>query len=211
MKIRNYAAATVAIGLAAGSAGAADVGRGPYYSAPTYAPATVQTYSWMGPYLGFNVGYQWGTVTNSPTNPSGFAGGIQGGYNFQTGQFVFGGETDLQWSGAEDTFAGWKFSNPWFGTLRARAGVAINNILLYGTGGMAYGDVRNQFAGASETHTHVGWTAGLGIEVGLTPNWSVKGEYLYLATPDTVPTPPGTRINGDVDTHLFRIGLNYHF
>ena len=49
-------------------------------------------------------------------------GGVQAGYNVQYSQFVFGGETDLQVSGANDTFAPWKFSNPWFGTLRARAG-----------------------------------------------------------------------------------------
>ena len=61
-------------------------------------------------------------VTNNPTRPSGVAGGVQGGYNWQSGQFVFGGEADLQISGADDTFAPWKFSNPWFGTVRGRAG-----------------------------------------------------------------------------------------
>lgn len=209
MRIKDCAAATVAIGLTAGSAGAADIGPGPYYSAPTYAPATVQTYSWMGPYLGFNVGYQWGNVTNSPTSPSGFAGGIQGGYNFQTGQFVFGGETDIQWSGADDTFAGWKFSNPWFGTFRARAGVAFNNILLYGTGGMAYGDIRNSFAGASETQTHLGWTAGLGIEVGLAPNWSAKAEYLYVDLDNRGYTITATQ--NAFESNLVRFGVNYRF
>ena len=66
-------------------------------------------------------------------DPSGVAGGVQVGYNWQRGQFVFGGETDLQVSDADDRFASWKFSNPWFGTLRARAGFAMNNVLLYGT------------------------------------------------------------------------------
>src|SRR6267142_496513 len=41
--------------------------------------------------------------------------------------------------GANDTFAAWKFSNPWFGTLRGRAGYAMNNVLLYATFGLAYG------------------------------------------------------------------------
>ena len=58
---------------------------------------------------------------------------MQAGYNGQYGQFVFGGETDMQVSDADDTFAPWKFSNPWFGTLRARAGFAMNNMLFYGT------------------------------------------------------------------------------
>ena len=79
---------------------------------------------WQGPYVGANLGYQWGGINNNSANPNGVAGGVQAGYNVQYGQFVFGGETDVQVSGANDTFAPWKFSNPWFGTLRARAGVA---------------------------------------------------------------------------------------
>ena len=67
-------------------------------------------------------GYEWGKVTNFSGDPSGIAGGGQLGYNWQVGQFVFGAETDIQVSGADDTFAPWKFSNPWFGTLCGRAG-----------------------------------------------------------------------------------------
>jgi outer membrane immunogenic protein len=208
MRFRDCAAAIVATGLAAGAANAADFGRGSYV-APAYAPATIQTYSWMGPYIGFNAGYQWGNITNNPTNPSGFAGGIQAGYNFQSGRFVFGGETDIQGSTADDTFAGWKFSNPWFGTLRARIGVAFNNILLYGTGGLAYGDVRGRLAGVSETHTHLGWTAGLGIEIGLAPNWSAKAEYLYVDLGQQGYAVTGTQ-NG-FESNLLRFGVNYRF
>jgi outer membrane immunogenic protein len=78
--------------------------------------------SWVGPYLGANVGYELATVDNNPTKPSGIAGGIEAGYNWQRGQFVFGGEADFQLSGADATVAPWQFSNPWFGTVRGRAG-----------------------------------------------------------------------------------------
>src|SRR5207237_7004504 len=114
--------------VAAGTATAADLPRG-----PAYYPPAVSAYSWTGLYAGLNLGYEWGKVTNSSIDPSGVAGGGQIGYNWQIGQFVFGGETDIQASAADDTFAPYKFSNPWFGTLRGRAGFAINNILLYGT------------------------------------------------------------------------------
>ena len=81
-------------------------------------------YSWAGPYLGANLGYNFGDVSNSGTSPSGFSGGIQGGYNWQFGTpWVLGLEADLQATGADDTFAPWKFSNPWFGTLRGRVGL----------------------------------------------------------------------------------------
>ncbi len=102
-------------------------------------------YIWQGPYVGANLGYQWGwRSATTPAKPSGVVGGVQAGYNWQIGQFVFGGETDLQVSDADDTFAPWKFSNPWFGTLRARAGFAMSNVLFYGTVGLAYGTLNMQ-------------------------------------------------------------------
>src|SRR5690349_16533508 len=119
----------------AGAASAADLPRPSYYSPSPIIPPSF--YGWTGPYLGGNLGYEWGTTGNNPTRPSGFEGGLQAGYNWQTGQFVFGGEADFQLSGANDTVAPWKFSNPWFGTLRARGGVAVDNFLIYGTLGFA--------------------------------------------------------------------------
>ena len=73
---------------------------------------------------------------------------MQVGYNWQSGQFVFGVETDAQLTGADDSSGGLKFSIPWFGTLRGRAGVAVNNMLFYGTGGLAYGSGRIEAIGA---------------------------------------------------------------
>ena len=67
---------------------------------------------------------------------------VSSAYNWQSGQFVYGVEADLQASGADDTFAAYKFSNPWFGTVRGRVGYAFNNILLYGTLGLAFGDLQ---------------------------------------------------------------------
>lgn len=119
-------------------------------------------------------------MTNFSGDPSGIAGGGQLGYNWQVGQFVFGAETDIQVSGADDTFAPWKFSNPWFGTLRGRAGYAINNVLLFASAGLAYDNLTANLAGLEERKTLVGWAGGLGMEVGFTPNWTAKVEYLYM-------------------------------
>src|SRR6266576_3229002 len=114
-----------------------------YGKAPAYAAAPFNGYNWNGAYVGVNLGYQWGQVTNwGSAKPAGVMGGGQVGYNWQFGQFVLGAEADLQGSGASDTFAAYKFSNPWFGTVRGRAGYAMNNVLLYLTGGLAYGGGR---------------------------------------------------------------------
>ena len=187
---------------------AADIQRG--YQRPYAAPPPAYAaYSWMGPYLGANLGYQWGTTTHNPTEPSGITGGLQAGYNWQFGQFVLGGEADIQLSAADDVFAPWKFSNPWFGTVRGRAGFAMNNVLFYGTAGLAYGGLRGENAGLSESQTHVGWTVGAGVEVGLTPQWSAKVEYLYVDFADRDYTVTGTS-NG-MENNLLRFGVNYRF
>src|SRR6202022_2219096 len=123
--------------------------------------------------------------SNNPTKPSGFEGGAEAGYNWQTGPWVFGIEGDLEATGASDTFAPWKFSNPWFGTVRGRAGYAFNNILFYGTAGLAFGELDGQNFSLSDSHTTAGWTAGVGAEFGLAQNWSAKIEYLYVDLSDS--------------------------
>ena len=189
------------------SAQAADMNYGA--RAPYTVNQPLNAYSWAGPYIGGNLGYAWGSVEHNPTKPSGFAGGVQAGYNFQTGPWVFGIEGDIQASGAEQTFAPWKFSNPWFGTLRGRAGYALNNVLFYGTGGLAFGELRASTFGLSESHTNAGWTLGVGAEMGFAPNWSAKVEYLYVDLNSSNFVITGAS-NG-YRFGLVRAGVNYHF
>jgi outer membrane immunogenic protein len=195
----------------------------PYPPPPPYAPPqsayTVAqpliNCSWAGPYLGGNLGYAWGSVSANPAKPSGFVGGIQGGYNWQYGgPFVFGIEGDLQVTGADDTFAPWKFSNPWFGTVRGRAGYAVNNIMFYATAGIAFGELRAETFGLSETHSSVGWTAGVGTEFGLdgfglARNWTAKVEYLYVDLSENAFSVTG--VSNGYRFGVIRAGVNYHF
>lgn len=205
-KLVSGAVALIAAGWTM-AAQAADMNYGS--RAPYTVNQPLNAYSWAGPYLGGNVGYGWGSVDNNPTKPSGFAGGVQAGYNWQTGPWVFGVEGDIQATGANDTFAPWKFSNPWFGTVRGRAGYALNNILFFGTGGLAFGELRGETFGLSETHTNAGWTLGVGAEVGLTQQWSAKIEYLYVDLANSNFTITGAS-NG-YRFGLVRAGVNYHF
>ena len=203
---RIVGAAALLVMAAGGGAAAADLPHPNYYT----APAPLSAYSWTGPYLGGNLGYEWGTTSNNPTRPSGFAGGVEGGYNWQTGQLVLGGEADIQLSGASDTFAPWKSSNPWFGTLRGRGGYAVNHFLIYGTAGIAFGELQAQTIGLlSESHTNVGWTAGVGVEAAFAANWSAKVEYLFVDLASNTFTLTGT--NNGLSASLLRMGVNYHF
>jgi outer membrane immunogenic protein len=164
---------------------------------------------WYGAYAGFNVGYEWGSVASLPLNPSGIVGGVQAGYNWQSGQFMLGAETDMQLAEASDTFAAYQFSNPWFGTLRWRAGLALSSVLFYATAGLAYGGTKLNFAGLTETHTDLGWAAGAGIEVGFAPAWSAKAEYLYYDLGNQ--TYLLTGISNGFTSGVVRLGINYHF
>jgi outer membrane immunogenic protein len=176
-------------------------------------PAPVATisaarYGWSGAYVGLNLGYLSGSGLLG-ARPHGIFGGVQAGYNWQVGPVVFGGEADLQATGAEDTFAPYKFSNPWFGTARGRLGYAFENVLFYATAGLASGKGRLQMPGLSENHTHFGWAGGVGVEFGLTPGWSAKAEYLFVGLADKTYVLSGIR--GGSDAHLLRFGVNSRF
>ena len=122
---------------------------------------------------------------------------------------MFGVEGDIQASGADDTFAPWKFSNPWFGTLRGRAGYALNNVLFYGTAGLSFGELRGQTFGWTESHVTAGWTIGAGAEVGFTPNWSAKLEYLYIDLSTSQFAITG--VSNGYSASVVRAGVNYRF
>jgi outer membrane immunogenic protein len=194
-----------AIAMTASTAMAADLQRPSYY-APGAAPAP---FNWVGPYAGLNLGYQWGSVSHSSTDPSGVFGGGQVGYNWQNNRWVYGLETDLQLSGADDTAGGQQFENSWWGSTRGRVGYTWNAFMFYGTLGLAYGDVKAHAAGLSETRTQLGWATGLGVEVGLNRAWSAKIEYLYTDLGDRHYSVTGT--DNGLWSNMLRLGVNYHF
>ena len=176
--------AVLAALLGAGTAQAADLQKAPVYTkAP---PAPVEVFNWTGFYVGVNVGYSAGSGRVNglagSSDLNGIIGGGQIGYNWQGigSPWVFGVEADVQGSSADDTFAPWKFSNPWFGTVRGRGGYAFSNLLVYCTLGLSFGELRANTFGLSESHTNIGWTAGVGAEFGFARNWSAKIEYLYV-------------------------------
>lgn len=226
-------AACIAAPMIAGIA-TAQAGSAPAFSNPPPV-------SWTGIYLGLNGGFGFGTsawsdrVTGGSTGTfttSGFVfGGTLGG-NDQIGALVFGIEADGAWSdlGGSGTFTtaalcagGCRTTNTWLTTVRGRLGYAFDTILVYGTGGVAFGDVRANFSndaisGAIET----GWTAGAGVEVAFAPNWTAKFEYLFVdlangacTTDCVIQNPAGPPIIPNIavkfDESIARAGINYRF
>jgi outer membrane immunogenic protein len=209
------------VALTATGAGAGDFPGGPgpcrgpcrpIYPPPPPPPPPAPPpylYYWCGPYLGVNAGAQWGELSNSTAKPGGVLGGAQAGYNWQFGQWVAGWEADLQFSSANDTFGIFRFSNPWFGTVRGRGGVAFDNVLLYGTLGLASGRGVIETGSLSEVNTHLGWTVGAGVEFGLSRHWSVKAEFLRVELSSEPFVLTG--LNHGLSSDVFRIGVNYRF
>lgn len=209
------AATALSTALLAAPAMAADLSRGVAPS-PALAPASVVDYgfNWTGGYVGANVGYRWLNAdasdafgASSPDSSS-VAGGLQAGYNWQMNQFVFGVETDFGYGSSSKNEAGYGVKQTWEGTTRARAGVALDRFLVYGTAGVAYSDFDlSNSSGASSSDWRFGWTAGGGVEYAVTKNVSVKGEYLYTDYGND--TVDGTKF--DLSNSLVRLGVNYKF
>jgi len=186
------------LGLTAGAM-AADL---PSRYAPAPIVAAAPIFTWTGFYVGVNAGFGWSTddeVTIGGTtfvvdDEIGFVGGAQAGYNYQIGSFVVGLEGDIQYADFGGEVDGAFDNGDWFGTIRARAGVAFDRALVYATGGFAFADDAN------------GWTLGGGIEYAFTNNLSAKVEGLYVNL-DT-DTPFGSYDN---EFGVVRAGLNYKF
>jgi len=197
-------------------------------------------------------GATFGTVPQSIALPAdGFIGGGQAGFNYQHGYLVLGIESDISYSTMHDhnnvvTFNGASSAEftqdiGWIGTLRGRIGVApampmklmtINNVLFYGTGGLAYGKTDASVAlshpaGACEglggvcgsgslSQISIGWTAGGGVETVVWRNITLKGEYLFV---DLGHASDSFGFAGfgtiSASTHfaaqIVRLGLNYNF
>ena len=83
--------------------------------------------------------------------------------------------------------------------------------MAYLTGGLAWDNVRAGQPGFTTTADRAGWTAGLGVEALLNPNWSIKLEYLYAWFNDTGYTVAIPVSVQQRDISMLRLGVNYHF
>ena len=176
---------------------------------------------WTSFYFGAHAGYGWGSwdggmvytdashgdgfdATGKVIDGEGVVAGGQIGFNVQTGNFVWGVEGDLSWSGIAGSkrllpypngYPGngspaWDFDNQinWLATVRARLGITSGSLLIYGTGGFAFADVESHLkvvgdgynAWGQRSDAAIGWTAGGGLEWIIARSWTLKAEYLYV-------------------------------
>jgi outer membrane immunogenic protein len=224
-------------------------------------PANAETKSWTGFYIGAHGGHAWTDAQAHVAHPcpvcvpdafsgasniggDGWHGGLQAGANVMLGGIVLGIEADASFADIKGghTFR-MDFDSDWavkskidtFGTVRGRLGFVSGSMLIYATGGLAWGRVETDMQTISITgpvvmselsskQWHVGWTAGGGVEWAFAPGWSLKGEYLYVDLGSADHDPRGVAYAGtpgafehsekmkvDLDMHIVRAGLNYRF
>lgn len=226
MKKLLLASTALVVAVSATSAFAADL----IIEEPAAPIVEVSTMDWAGPYIGAHLGLGSGTVdwefTGDPDSGEeydvdGWLAGVQAGYNWQLdGGFVLGVEGDLSWAdinGYDENFGDEVYrSIDWTGSIRGRAGIAFDSILLYGTAGLAFASssadvfVDAPFGG-SDSATHLGWTAGVGAEVLVTEDVSLRGEYRFTSYGEEDYTFGDLDITTGFDTHTVTVGLNFHF
>jgi outer membrane immunogenic protein len=209
--------------------------------APPLKAPIVPPYSWTGWYIGANAGYGVGQGSGSlafgpafetfNAIPAGAFGGGQLGFNYQIMSFVLGAETDIQGAGISDartcllncsagSSAVIDQKLNWFGTTRARLGLANGPVLTYATAGVAYGGIETGLTTAlggaanlaTATTTKTGWVWGTGVEAALGGNWTAKAEYLYLNFGGSaVASLAAGTLGVKNQEQVFRGGVNYHF
>ncbi|RYH12667.1 MAG: porin family protein, partial [Alphaproteobacteria bacterium] len=174
--------------------------------APVYdAPAG----NWDGAYIGAFAGYGWGTLTDedgafSPPgadyDTTGWLLGVNAGYNFTVSEAIVAGIVgDIAWSNQEaDTAFGLDDATiNWQGSIRGRLGFDGGAFLPYVTAGLAFANATVEDTPDEDTQTHIGWTAGAGVEFAVADNVSLDLQYRYsdfgTATYD---------IGGDTDISL---------
>ncbi|CAN7643204.1 outer membrane protein [Aminobacter sp. LjRoot7] len=192
-------------------------------------------YSWTGGYIGGQIGYGFGNADyvyegssdyDYSNDPDGFLGGIYAGYNHQFANgVVLGLEADVAWGGLKDSALAPGDSEysatttiDLTGSARLRLGYAMDRLLPYVAGGVAFGkfnfdeyNLGDFYSSADESL--VGWTLGIGAEYALTDNWTLRGEYRYAdyGTHDFITQPEDEEYSADIRTHDVRFGVAYKF
>lgn len=169
---------------------------------------------------------------------SGVVGGVQAGYDWQKRNFVYGIAADWSWTDLKSSRTTGNNSSSsatitlksgvdWLASFRGRMGLAVEDTLVYVTGGVALGKVKHSvtfFNGDDETsnlanhsETKVGWVVGGGIEHRLGRNWSIKAEALYYdlgrSTSSIQNTVLGSTYTSEFHNEVIvgRVGVNYRF
>jgi outer membrane immunogenic protein len=143
--------------------------------------------------------------------------GLLAGYNFSNGPWVWGAEADLSGTGLgrdkTSTVAGLgtlTANGNALGSLRLRGGYAWNDVLLYGTAGLAFTNASFSSSLGGKTDFRTGLALGLGAEWAFDKNWTARVEGLAYAF-GTKPDLAGAKCEAGFGTSTVRFGIARRF
>ncbi|TGQ64939.1 MAG: porin family protein [Mesorhizobium sp.] len=189
---------------------------GPAMAADLTTPAYTDppAFQWSGAYVGVHGGTAFTKMPNPFAGRNGWSGGVQAGYNIQTGPAVFGAEIEGSYlGGAEHDVQGGRIKEKWRGAAKAKAkaGMSFDQTLLFGTGGVALTKFDKSDGVTSSDGWKGGYLVGAGIEQGFAGGLSAKVEYDYVRTPDVETTSALGKSKETIGSHELKAGINYRF
>jgi len=205
-------------------------------ASPLFSNPQSNAFNKSGAIGGFQAGYNWQAAPH-------FVLGVEGDFDWTHTSYSFCRQTNIlsvacvDAAPNNDGFESISSKTNWIATERARAGVTWDKFLFYATGGAAWGHIETTeslscltdgcgesilklAASSPVTQTKAGWTAGLGVQGMLIPNWSAKVEWLYIDlgtltnTFSTLGSAGGTESvvwSRSEHYNIVRVGLNYRF
>ncbi len=204
---------------------AADLGGGPVRpldGSPrsNYRPLEIER--WTGLYFGGTLGYGFGATDVRggsgafDLDNNGGVGTLFAGYNWQAGRAVLGLEADIGTGYLDDSVgAGLGLVSTdlnVMGSLRARAGYLVTPaFMVYGTAGLAAADFDFRANGLTASETLFGYQVGAGTELAISPNWSMRMEYVYIDFGPESINHAGLSNTYDPDFHTVRAGFAFKF
>ena len=180
---------------------------------------------WSGTYFGASLGGLLSSTDldgaiDSEIDSDSYVLSGHAGKNYQIGSVVFGTEFDVSTTDIDDSkpTSGGTTTHTgidWLASARLRAGVAIDNFLIYGTGGIALttSDVEIKALGfsADSKELHTGYVIGGGAEMAIVDGVNARIEALHYGfSGETLPTPGGSS-SLDLDVTTVRAGLSLKF
>jgi len=176
--------------------------------------STVNPDKWQGFYGGVSVGYMMGWYQKADgttdTGVNGALGGVQFGYDWQSGQTVYGVVVDYNASSASRDYAAYTSSHSYVASIHGRAGQLIApDVLLYGLGGIVFSDTKDVSGGASDVQHGWGYTIGAGIEKFIAERTSLFSEYRYHYLNKVEFDGAFTGNSAICEGNAIRVGINF--
>jgi outer membrane immunogenic protein len=207
----------LAIGLLATTAVSSAMAADLIVDEPVYEAAVTAAHDWNGAYIGVFAGYGWGNYEEGggfEADGDGWLAGVALGANFTVTEGIVAGIVgDLAWSNVTFDLGVGEHTIDWVGSLRGRIGFDGGAFLPYLTAGLAVAGAtgENFTTLISDSATHVGWTAGAGVEFAATEDLSIDLLYRYSDYGTQTYNVGFADYDVNLTTHQVTVGLNWAF